>query len=48
MAPGGFATGEAHFTGKTGEEEKGHPEGAAQEELEKLAREIEERKNAKR
>ncbi len=47
MAPGGFATGEAHFTGKAGEEKKA-PEAGAQAELEKLAREIEERKNAKK
>jgi len=36
MAPGGFATGEAHFTGKPGEEKKGEaPESAQITELEK-------------
>ena len=48
VTPGGFAAGEAHFTGKPGEEEEkeggGSGEGKAQAELEKLAKEIEERK----
>jgi hypothetical protein len=47
VAPGGFATGEAHFTGKPGEERKGEGEGKAQAEIEHLAKEIEEKKNAK-
>ncbi len=38
MAPGGFATGEAHFTGKPGEEKKG--EAPKNAELEKLEKEI--------
>ena len=46
VAPGGFATGEAHFTGKPGEE-KGPPEGKAQSEIEKLAKEIGERREKK-
>jgi hypothetical protein len=46
MAPGGFAAGEAHFTGKPGEESGEEKKGAheAQVEIEKLAKEIEERK----
>jgi hypothetical protein len=45
MTPGGFAPGAAHFTGKPGEEKKGAPgEEKAQAEIEKLAKEIEERK----
>jgi hypothetical protein len=47
MAPGGFATGEAHFTGKPGEEKKGAGEAKAPAEIEKLAKEIEERKGQK-
>jgi hypothetical protein len=46
MAPGGFATGEAHFTGKAAEEKPA--EGAAHGEIEKLAKEIEERRNARK
>ncbi len=38
MAPGGFATGEAHFTGKPGEEKKG--EAPRNAEIEKLEKEI--------
>lgn len=48
MAPGGFATGEAHFTGKPGEEKAPEGEGKAQAEIEKLAKEIEEKKNAEK
>jgi hypothetical protein len=49
VAPGGFATGAAHFTGKPGEEEHregehGQGEAEAQAEMERLAREIEARK----
>ncbi len=47
VAPGGFATGEAHFTGKPGEEKTAEGEGKAQAEIEKLAKEIEERKAKK-
>lgn len=47
MAPGGFATGEAHFTGKPGEEKKAEGEARAQKEIEELAKEIEARKNQK-
>ncbi len=47
VAPGGFATGEAHFTGKRGEEKKAEGEAKAQEEIEQLAKEIEARKNQK-
>ena len=49
VAPGGFATGEAHFTGKPGEEreEKGGAEPSAQAEIEHLAKEVEERKAKK-
>jgi hypothetical protein len=51
VAPGGFATGEAHFTGKPGEEkpeEKGaEGEATAQAEIEHLAKEIEARKGKK-
>ena len=46
MAPGGFATGEAHFTGKPGEEQKGEAPKSA--ELEKLEKEIEARKGEKK
>jgi hypothetical protein len=42
MAPGGFATGEAHFTGKPGEEKAGAAPKSA--EIEKLEKEIEARK----
>ena len=45
MAPGGFATGEAHFTGKPGEEKKG--EAPASAEITKLEKEIAERKGQK-
>jgi hypothetical protein len=48
VVPGGFATGEAHFTGKPGEEKEKAGEGKAQAEIEKLAKEIEERKNEKK
>jgi hypothetical protein len=47
VAPGGFATGEAYFTGKVGEEKPGEEkagEAKAQEEIERLAKEIEARK----
>jgi hypothetical protein len=47
VVPGGFATGEAHFTGKPGEEKGAGAEGAAQAEIEKLAKEIEARKGEK-
>ena len=50
VAPGGFATGEAHFTGKPGEEKEekgGEGEPNAQAEIEHLAKEIEERKGKK-
>lgn len=47
VAPGGFATGEAHFTGKAGEEKKAEGEGKAQKEIEELAKEIEGRKSQK-
>ncbi len=47
VAPGGFATGEAHFTGKPGEEKEGGTEGKAQAEIEELAKEIEARKGKK-
>jgi len=47
MAPGGFATGEAHFTGKPGEEKKADGEASAAAEIEKLAKEIEARKGQK-
>jgi hypothetical protein len=49
MTPGGFAAGTAHFTGKPGEEGKGAAEGEARAaaEIEKLAKEIEERKGQK-
>jgi hypothetical protein len=47
VAPGGFATGEAHFTGKPGEEKPGEGESKAQAEIEKLAKEIEDRKAKK-
>lgn len=48
VAPGGFATGEAHFTGKAGEEKKGAGgEEGAQAEIEALAKEIEARKGKK-
>jgi len=46
MAPGGFATGEAHFTGKPGEEKKG--EAPKNPEIEELEKEIEARKNGKK
>lgn len=44
VAPGGFATGEAHFTGKPGEEKEPEGEGKAQKDIEELAKEIEARK----
>jgi hypothetical protein len=47
VAPGGFATGEAHFTGKPGEEREEKAEPSAQAEIEHLAKEIEERKAKK-
>jgi len=49
MTPGGFAAGEAHFTGKPGEEngKKEGEETKAQAEIEQLAKEIEERKGRK-
>jgi hypothetical protein len=47
MTPGGFAAGEAHFGGKRGDGEEGAGEPKAQAELEKLAKEIEERKSQK-
>ncbi len=46
MAPGGFATGAAHFTGKPGEEKKG--EAPKNAEIEKLEKEIEARKGEKK
>lgn len=52
VAPGGFAAGEAHFAGKPGEEEVKEKaaagEGKPQEEIEKLAEEIEKKKGAKK
>ena len=48
MTPGGFATGEAHFTGKPGEEKHGEGEAKAQKEIEQLAKEIEARKAEKK
>ncbi len=51
VTPGGFATGEAHFTGKPGEEkepaEKEEGEPSAQAVIDHLAKEIEERKGKK-
>lgn len=47
VVPGGFATGEAHFTGKRGEEKKAEGEAKAQKEIEDLAKEIESRKEKK-
>lgn len=47
VAPGGFAAGEAHFTGKAGEEKRAGEEpgeAKAQGEIERLAKEIEARK----
>ncbi len=46
MAPGGFATGEAHFTGKPGEEKKGEAPKSA--EIAELEKEIEARKGEKK
>ena len=46
MAPGGFATGEAHFTGKPGEEKKG--EAPRNAEIEKLEKEIEAKRGEKK
>ncbi|HET8542437.1 MAG TPA: hypothetical protein VFL83_21365 [Anaeromyxobacter sp.] len=46
MTPGGFATGEAHFTGKPGEEKKGVAPKSA--EIEKLEREIEAKRGEKK
>jgi len=49
VAPGGFATGEAHFTGKPGEEKKEEGgEAKAQAHIEELAKEIEARKGEKK
>jgi hypothetical protein len=47
VAPGGFAAGNAYFTGKPGEK-KGEAEAPRSAELEKLEREIAERKGEKR
>ena len=47
MAPGGFATGEAHFTGKPGEEKK-NGEAAKSPEIEKLEKEIEAKRSEKK
>lgn len=47
VAPGRFATGEAHFAGKPGEEKKAAGETKPQKEIEELAKEIEERKGQK-
>lgn len=44
VVPGTFATGEAHFAGKPGEEKPAAREASAQAEIEHLAKEIEERK----
>lgn len=44
VAPGGFATGEAHLTGKTGTTEIEKGEAKATAELERLEKEIAERK----
>ncbi len=46
MAPGGFATGEAHFTGKAGEEKNGEAPKSA--EIAKLEEEIAARKGEKK
>ncbi len=46
MAPGGFATGEAHFTGKPGEEKPGEAPKSA--ELEQLRKEIDEKRGEKK
>jgi hypothetical protein len=46
MAPGGFATGEAHFTGKPGEEKKG--EAPKTPEIAALEKEIEAKRTAKK
>jgi hypothetical protein len=45
VAPGGFAAGEAHLTGKEGAQEK--TEAEATEELQRIEKEIAERKNPK-
>jgi hypothetical protein len=47
VTPGGFAAGEAHFGGKPGEEKHGERETKQPAEIEKLAKEIEDRKNQK-
>ena len=47
MTPGGFATGEAHFTGKPGEEKK-NGEAARSPEIEKLEKEIEAKRSEKK
>lgn len=47
VSPGGFATGEAHFAGKPGEEKKPGEEAKAPKEIEELAKKIEERKGQK-
>ena len=46
VAPGNFATGEAHFTGKPGEEKPGEAPKSA--EIEKLEKEIEARKGERK
>ncbi len=46
MVPGGFAAGEAHFTGKPGEEAEG--EAPKSPEIERLEKEIEARKGEKK
>jgi hypothetical protein len=45
VAPGGFAAGEAHLTGKEGAQEKSEAQATA--ELERIEKEIAERKNPK-
>lgn len=47
VTPGGFAAGEAHFAGKPGEEKAAPGETKTPAELEKLAKEIEARKESK-
>lgn len=47
MTPGGFATGEAHFTGKPGEEKK-NGEAAGSPEIAKLEKEIEAKRSEKK
>ena len=48
VQPGNFAPGSAYFTGKPEEKKEGAPEAAQGAELEKLAREIAERKAEKK